>query len=53
MHWGTFENLTDEALDEPPRMLAERRAAAGLAPEDFDVMKVGETRTITRGGGKP
>jgi L-ascorbate metabolism protein UlaG (beta-lactamase superfamily) len=53
MHWGTFENLTDEPMDEPPRILAEKRAAAGLAPEDFDVMMVGETRTITREGGKP
>ncbi|MFZ3322145.1 MAG: MBL fold metallo-hydrolase [Usitatibacter sp.] len=53
MHWGTFENLTDEPLDEPPRLLAEKRAAAGLSREDFDVMKVGETRTITRGGGTP
>ena len=53
MHWGTFDNLTDEPMDEPPRVLAEKRAAAGLSAEDFDVMKVGETRTMTRGGGKP
>ena len=50
MHWGTFENLTDEPLDEPPRELAERRSAAGLAPEAFDVMKVGETRPIEKAG---
>jgi N-acyl-phosphatidylethanolamine-hydrolysing phospholipase D len=51
MHWGTFENLTDEPLDEPPAVLAQRRAAAGLAPDQFDVMKIGETRGIvsTRG----
>ncbi|HUL96310.1 MAG TPA: MBL fold metallo-hydrolase [Usitatibacter sp.] len=53
MHWGTFERLTDEPLDEPPAELARQRAAAGLAPEDFDVMKVGETRRIQRGGDKP
>ena len=52
MHWGTFENLTDEPLDEPPRLLAQKRAEAGLSVEDFDVMKIGETRNITRGGGK-
>ena len=52
MHWGTFEHLTDEPLDEPPRELARQRAAKGLAAEDFDVMKVGETRRIvTTGGG--
>jgi N-acyl-phosphatidylethanolamine-hydrolysing phospholipase D len=49
MHWGTFENLTDEPLDEPPRELAARRSAAGLAPDAFDVMKVGETRPIEKG----
>ncbi len=51
MHWGTFENLTDEPLDEPPAVLAAQRAAAGLRREQFDVMKIGETRRIdpTRG----
>jgi N-acyl-phosphatidylethanolamine-hydrolysing phospholipase D len=46
MHWGTFEALTDEPMDEPPAELAHRRAQAGLAPEQFDVMVVGETRAI-------
>jgi len=50
MHWGTFEHLTDEPLDEPPVELARRRASAGLKPEDFDVMKIGETRNIKKGG---
>jgi N-acyl-phosphatidylethanolamine-hydrolysing phospholipase D len=54
MHWGTFENLTDEPLDEPPAVLARERAAAGLAAEDFDVMKIGETRAIApKRGGRP
>ena len=55
MHWGTFEHLTDEPLDEPPAVLAAERAAAGLARDEFDVMSVGETRRIdaTRQGGKP
>jgi L-ascorbate metabolism protein UlaG (beta-lactamase superfamily) len=52
MHWGTFEKLTDEPLDEPPRVLAAQRSAAGLAPEDFDVMPVGETRRIVPTGGE-
>jgi N-acyl-phosphatidylethanolamine-hydrolysing phospholipase D len=46
MHWGTFEKLTDEPMDEPPLELAKQRAAAGLAQEQFDVMKIGETRTL-------
>ena len=48
MHWGTFEHLTDEPLDEPPARLAAERARAGLAPAQFDVMPVGETRRIAR-----
>ena len=57
MHWGTFEGLADEPLDEPPAELARLRAAAGLAPEQFDVMKIGETRSIEpsgtdKGGGR-
>jgi L-ascorbate metabolism protein UlaG (beta-lactamase superfamily) len=53
MHWGTFEHLTDEPLDEPPAELARQRASAGLAAEDFDVMKIGETRPIQKRGDKP
>jgi len=51
MHWGTFERLTDEPLDEPPAVLAAQRTAAGLAAADFDVMKIGETRAIVRSRG--
>ena len=46
VHWGTFE-LTDEALDEPPRALARARRDAGLPDEDFVVLAIGETRKIT------
>lgn len=46
MHWGTFENLTDEPLDEPPNWLARERATRGLAQDEFDVMQVGETRKM-------
>ena len=45
MHWGTFI-LTDEPLDEPPVKLAQARAAAGLPPEAFFVMKHGEMRKL-------
>ena len=55
MHWGTFADLTDEPLDEPPRVLEAQRRQAGLGREAFDVMKIGETRPIAsqRGGTKP
>ena len=46
IHWGTFESLSDEPLDEPPAQLARQRVAHGLAVEQFDVMKIGETRTL-------
>jgi N-acyl-phosphatidylethanolamine-hydrolysing phospholipase D len=46
IHWGTFESLADEPLDEPPVQLARQRAARGLAVEAFDVMKIGETRSL-------
>ena len=29
MHWGTFESLADEPLDEPPAVLARQRRGAG------------------------
>jgi L-ascorbate metabolism protein UlaG (beta-lactamase superfamily) len=51
MHWGTFERLTDEPLDEPPRVLEQQRAAAGLARDEFDVMSIGETRSIVPNAG--
>lgn len=46
IHWGVF-NLTDEALDEPPRKLAELRAAQGMPEDEFFVLAVGETRKLT------
>jgi N-acyl-phosphatidylethanolamine-hydrolysing phospholipase D len=45
VHWGTFE-LTDEALDEPPRQLARQRAALGLGETEFFTMAIGETRRL-------
>ena len=45
IHWGVFQ-LTDEALDEPPRKLAELRELRGLAEEEFFVTAIGETRRL-------
>ena len=45
MHWGTWQ-LTDEGRDEQPRALAEARAAAGLASNDFRVMAPGENLLV-------
>lgn len=47
IHWGTFQ-LTDEALDEPPRALAAAARERGLADDVFTVMAVGETRRFAR-----
>jgi N-acyl-phosphatidylethanolamine-hydrolysing phospholipase D len=46
IHWGTFESLADEPLDEPPVVLARQREARGLAREQFDVMQIGEIRRL-------
>ena len=48
MHWGTFEGLTDEPLDEPPRLLAQQRTARGLSTVQFDVLQIGETRQLQK-----
>jgi N-acyl-phosphatidylethanolamine-hydrolysing phospholipase D len=42
VHWGTFE-LTDEALDEPPRALAKARRQAALSEAEFGVLPIGGT----------
>jgi N-acyl-phosphatidylethanolamine-hydrolysing phospholipase D len=47
VHWGTFE-LSDEALDEPPRVLIKERAAQGVADEAFFVSAIGQTRRLPR-----
>lgn len=43
VHWGTFQ-LSDEALDEPPRALVEQRRLQGLPEPEFFVLAIGETR---------
>ena len=47
VHWGTFQ-LSDEALDEPPRVLAEQRRLHGLADGDFLVLPIGGTCRIKK-----
>jgi N-acyl-phosphatidylethanolamine-hydrolysing phospholipase D len=47
VHWGTFE-LTDEALDEPPQVLARLRAQQGVGEEQFFTLAIGETRRLPR-----
>lgn len=42
IHWGTFI-LTDEPLDEPPKRLQEAKEGLKVAPDDFLVLKHGQT----------
>jgi N-acyl-phosphatidylethanolamine-hydrolysing phospholipase D len=45
IHWGTFE-LTDEALDEPPRALRRARAEQAVHEDTFFTLAIGETRWL-------
>lgn len=47
IHWGTFE-LSDEALDEPPRALARALDKAGVKADDFFLLALGQTRKLPR-----
>ncbi|MGY4829397.1 MBL fold metallo-hydrolase [Sphaerotilaceae bacterium SBD11-9] len=47
VHWGTFA-LTDEPLDEPPRLLAEERRRHGLVDDEFSTVAIGETLRLPR-----
>jgi L-ascorbate metabolism protein UlaG (beta-lactamase superfamily) len=51
IHWGTFEALSDEPLDEPPVVLAQQRRERGLTQDQFDVLKIGETRRLEKVAG--
>jgi L-ascorbate metabolism protein UlaG (beta-lactamase superfamily) len=44
-HHGTFQ-LTNEAIDAPAQALASARAAAGLPPERFRILKPGEVWSV-------
>jgi L-ascorbate metabolism protein UlaG (beta-lactamase superfamily) len=45
MHWGTFK-LTDEPLDEPPRLLEEMRQRQGISADQVWVAAIGESRRL-------
>ncbi|GAA5108395.1 MBL fold metallo-hydrolase [Orbus sasakiae] len=42
IHWGTFE-LADEPLDEPPQLLQHLFAQYHVSPQDFSVLKIGQS----------
>jgi L-ascorbate metabolism protein UlaG (beta-lactamase superfamily) len=42
MHWGTFLNLTDEPLREPPALLRSELLRAELSPENFITLQHGQ-----------
>ena len=44
-HWGTFM-LTDEPVDEPPKLLEDALSQKGISNEHFFVMQHGETRSL-------
>lgn len=45
IHWGTFQ-LSYEARDTPPRMLAEVMKCHGLDPKAFDTIGIGASATV-------
>ena len=45
IHWGTFDGLSDESLDQPPEAFEHARQAAHLPTEDFVLFRIGETRS--------
>lgn len=49
-HWGTFQ-LTDEAIDEPPRRLREALRAEAIGEERFRVLRPGEAWEVPEEGG--
>jgi N-acyl-phosphatidylethanolamine-hydrolysing phospholipase D len=44
-HWGPFP-MTDEPLSEPPALLRQALTARGVPPEQFRVLRFGETITV-------
>jgi N-acyl-phosphatidylethanolamine-hydrolysing phospholipase D len=49
VHWGTFQ-LSDEALDEPPKKLAAIRLDEGIGEDEVFVLAIGETRRVRARG---
>ena len=45
MHWGTFQ-LSDEPMDEPPKLLKKLYLEKNLLKDDFIVMQHGESKII-------
>ena len=43
IHWGTFEGMSDEALDQPPEDLRQALSREGPQAPDFRVLKHGQT----------
>ena len=50
IHWGSFDGLSDESLDQPPIALERARQEAGIAPETFSLLRIGETRSYNGAG---
>ena len=46
MHFGTFRDLTDEAIDAPVRALGTALSARGIDPRGFSTLDFGETRVF-------
>ena len=46
VHWGTFDDLTDESLYDPPKALAAALVAANQPSEKLTLMAHGETRRL-------
>lgn len=46
VHWGTFDDLTDESLYDPPKMLETALKSANLPSEKLSIMTHGETRRL-------
>ena len=46
IHWGVFDGLSDESLDQPPIALNKARQENGISAEDFMLLSIGETRSF-------
>lgn len=53
IHWGTFDGLSDESLDQPPLALQRALQNAGVDSGAFRLLSVGETRSYNAPAPKP